>query len=538
MRPRQNKGRLGAFLIERGLIRALDLERALEIQRVAGGHLGTNLLELGVIQERDLLKAIGQLHDHATVSGEQLQRVPEELASIVPRELVRRHSIVPFEIHGNTVYIASQRPGDLHIENEVTLATSRLTRTFLGLEVRIQEALHRLHGHSFPLRFARLAAKLDGHHLGQESAAPSAAPKVSAPPRQDPQDDSSTWISSGGDFDPTLSDTVGRAISWADFEEIGSPNPSGSDTTEIPWQKRIAPTVGKPAKQGAPDDPSTATPAPSSSPSEAGETTSPGGGDGVASPAPETSDDDGKVRSFPTAKRPSRPRRPNRFLESLERGAQSAGPTRGDADVAPSELKDVSAESDTADRFTEVQKHLQRAGNLDEIGAALMNGLRPYFRRRLLLAKRGQRLVGWRADGPGVRPKDLSKVTFSIERASPFLAIQNGSRFWLGSYHHDAGHEAIHSVLGRRQAPDCMVMALRAGSHIVGFIYGDNEADTVTGQPLRKFLELAEAAGKSLERLVLERKRSRTRESLDKTVETKEIEKQQTPDPWAPREAS
>lgn len=529
MRPRQNKGRLGAFLIERGLIRALDLERALEIQRVAGGHLGTNLLELGVVQEADLLKAIGQLHDHATVSGEQLRRVPEELASIVPRELVRRHSIVPFEIHGNTVYIASQRPGDLHIENEVTLATSRLTRTFLGLEVRIQEALHRLHGHSFPLRFARLAAKLDGHQLGPEATGSTAAPSAAAPPRQDPQDDSSTWISSGDGFDPTLSDTVGRAISWADFEEIGAPKPTGSDTTEIPWQKKIAPVTRKPMSS-----------------SSSGEATKAAKASALRSSAPPTAEarEPGdsrageKVRAFPTSNRSPRPRRSNRFLESLERGAHASESPRADTEVAPSELQDVSAESEAADRFAEVQENLQLAGNLDEIGAALMNGLRPFFRRRLLLAKRGQRLVGWRADGPGVRPKDLSKVTFSIERASPFLAIQNGSRFWLGSYHHDAGHEAIHSVLGRRQSPDCMVMALRAGSHIVGFIYGDNEGETVTGQPLRKFLQLAEAAGKSLERLVLERKRSRTDQSADDTVETKEIEKQRTPDPWAPREAS
>ena len=521
MRPRQNKGRLGAFLIERGLIRSLDLERALEIQRVAGGHLGTNLLELGVLEEDDLLEAISELHDHATVSGEQLRRVPKELASIVPRELVRRHSIVPFELHGNTVYIASQRPGDLHIENEVTLATSRLTRTFLGLEVRIQEALHRLHGHSFPLRFARLAAKLDGHELTPvpSESARTATPRLDTPVRQDPEDDSSTWISSGSGFDPTLSDTVGRAISWADFEEIGNAADRGSDTTEIPWQKKIQPVRR------------TKTAEPRPLPAEPGE--KPPADDDATTPTPADAD---TVRSFPSTKRAVRPRRPNRFLESLERAKHSSEQTPPDTEVGPNELQDVSAES--ADPFSQVHEALLLAGNLDEIGAALMNGLRPFFRRRLLLAKRGQRLVGWRADGPGVRPKDLGKMSFSIERASPFLAIETGSRFWLGSYHHDAGHDAIHSVLGRRQAPDCMVMALRAGSHTVGFIYGDNEDATVTGQPLRKFLELAEAAGRSLERLVLARKRARKEDVDPSAAETKEIEKQPAPDPWAPREAS
>lgn len=568
MRPRQNKGRLGAFLIERGMIRARDLERALEIQRVAGGHLGTNLLELGVVAEKDLLRAIGELHDHATVSGETLRRVPKELAAMVPRELVRRHSIVPFEIHGNTVYIASQRPGDLHIENEVTLATSRLTRTFLGLEVRVQEALHRLHGHSFPLRFARLAARLDGHDLSP--AGPTSVPAPAAPGaktnRPDPQDDSSTWISSGEDADPTLSNTVGRSISWADFEEIVSSSEAGSETTEIPWQKKFIPTAGKkpePTGSAARIEASTeAAPQPPKASAEASgkpdaserpDAAALAQGSESADGTPELEATQGAVRPFPSSRRSLRPRRPNRFLDSLERGSQqSASEEKADPDsgsaadrdspaeassVSPSQLEDVSARSAGSNRFKEVHDALQLATNLDEIGAALMSGLRPFFRRRLLLAKRGQRLVGWRADGPGVRPKDLSDLSFSIERASPFLAIENGSRFWLGAYHHDPGHDAIHAVLGNRQAPDCMVMALRAGTHIVGFVYGDNESDTVTGQPLREFLELAESAGRSLERLVLERKRNRIRQSRKEELRTKEIEKQ-PPDPWAPREAS
>lgn len=50
--------RLGEMLIQRGLISAEDLDRALEIQKERGEKIGKILIDLGFIALRDVLAAL------------------------------------------------------------------------------------------------------------------------------------------------------------------------------------------------------------------------------------------------------------------------------------------------------------------------------------------------------------------------------------------------------------------------------------------------------------------------------------------------
>jgi hypothetical protein len=52
---------LGQILIERGLIAAEDLDRALELQRERKGEkIGKILVDMGYLAQRDLLSALSQ----------------------------------------------------------------------------------------------------------------------------------------------------------------------------------------------------------------------------------------------------------------------------------------------------------------------------------------------------------------------------------------------------------------------------------------------------------------------------------------------
>src|ERR1700749_906879 len=50
--------RLGAYLVERGLVREADVEAALGVQASMGGLLGLILVRLGALSENDLLSAL------------------------------------------------------------------------------------------------------------------------------------------------------------------------------------------------------------------------------------------------------------------------------------------------------------------------------------------------------------------------------------------------------------------------------------------------------------------------------------------------
>ncbi len=49
---------IGAQLIQQGAVRAIDVERALELQREVGGRLGSLLMRLGAVSEEQLLQAL------------------------------------------------------------------------------------------------------------------------------------------------------------------------------------------------------------------------------------------------------------------------------------------------------------------------------------------------------------------------------------------------------------------------------------------------------------------------------------------------
>ena len=51
---------VGATLLERGLIDAADLDRALELQRSTGRRVGDTLVEMGVLSSVDLAEALAE----------------------------------------------------------------------------------------------------------------------------------------------------------------------------------------------------------------------------------------------------------------------------------------------------------------------------------------------------------------------------------------------------------------------------------------------------------------------------------------------
>ncbi len=164
----------GDFLVSRGLLGAAEIDKALEMQRVAGGRLGTNLLELGVIGETTLLEALGECRRTSTVAGYRLRGLRPEILRLVPVKFARRHGVVPVERQGNTILLAAADPGDPLAEDEVGLMNGCLARTVIALEVHIEAALGRYYGRPITARIEGLAKRLES------ASSPRAAPPAPA----------------------------------------------------------------------------------------------------------------------------------------------------------------------------------------------------------------------------------------------------------------------------------------------------------------------------------------------------------------------
>src|SRR6185437_505650 len=102
--------RLGELLIERGLIAAEDLDRALELQKERGDKLGRILVDMGYLAQRDLLSALSAQLGLPIATLSTLPSAPE-LEGLSPRFL-RQSLLFPVSIEENTLTLAMADPLD------------------------------------------------------------------------------------------------------------------------------------------------------------------------------------------------------------------------------------------------------------------------------------------------------------------------------------------------------------------------------------------------------------------------------------------
>jgi type IV pilus assembly protein PilB len=101
--------RIGALLLEAGIISAEQLSEALAEQQRAGGRLCYNLIRLGHLKTDDL---VGFLRDQFGVAAVNLERyrIPEEVLRLVPADFARDHRVVPMHVLGSTLTVAVLDP--------------------------------------------------------------------------------------------------------------------------------------------------------------------------------------------------------------------------------------------------------------------------------------------------------------------------------------------------------------------------------------------------------------------------------------------
>ena len=131
------------FLIDRGLIAAEDLDRALELQRERRGEkLGKILVDMGYIAQRDLLRALSdQLGLAHRAAGARRPSAPE-LEGLSPRFL-RQSCIFPVAIEEGSLTLAMADPLDFETINAVHSFSRLEVNPQLASEQDILDAIDR-----------------------------------------------------------------------------------------------------------------------------------------------------------------------------------------------------------------------------------------------------------------------------------------------------------------------------------------------------------------------------------------------------------
>ena len=137
--------RLGEMLLERKLITAEDLEKALELQKERGEKLGKTLVDMGFIAMRDVLAALSEQLSIPLISIEGPPAASPETETLSPKFL-RQFRCLPVGREDHTVTLAMADPLDFETIAAVRNCTGLRVDTVLAPEQEIIDAIDRYYG--------------------------------------------------------------------------------------------------------------------------------------------------------------------------------------------------------------------------------------------------------------------------------------------------------------------------------------------------------------------------------------------------------
>lgn len=150
------KKKFGEILIEEGLLRQPDLERALDIQDSTGEMLGEILLDEGLINENDIARVIVKQYQFPFIRTAQCT-IAYDARNIFPPKFLHDNLIVPIDIFGDIVTLVIGRFSALDFIDEIKQNFGLTPFIYVGLISDIRETLETL----FPLSSAEFG-EFDG----------------------------------------------------------------------------------------------------------------------------------------------------------------------------------------------------------------------------------------------------------------------------------------------------------------------------------------------------------------------------------------
>jgi type II secretion system protein E len=141
----KNSKRLGEMLLEKGLISADDLDKALEELPRTDQRLGELLLKLKLISEEDLASTLSEQLDIPYIPLNDV-RVESAVIDRVPARLVNLYGAVPLSQHGRRMRVATADPLDVHSLDELRLHLKCELEPVFATAKDIREAIKKHYG--------------------------------------------------------------------------------------------------------------------------------------------------------------------------------------------------------------------------------------------------------------------------------------------------------------------------------------------------------------------------------------------------------
>ena len=141
-RPPPSQNRLGELLVREKLISPLQLQKAMETQRSAGGRLGHQLTKLGYLDENELTAFLSKQYGVPSINLQEFD-IDAEVLKIIPKEVVIRHQVIPINKAGNTLIVAMADPSNIYAIDDIKFITNFRIDIVVASEQQIAEAIEK-----------------------------------------------------------------------------------------------------------------------------------------------------------------------------------------------------------------------------------------------------------------------------------------------------------------------------------------------------------------------------------------------------------
>ncbi|HWY40461.1 MAG TPA: GspE/PulE family protein [Chthoniobacterales bacterium] len=145
MRSKSFGERIADVLIEEGLLLPNQLEEAIGIQKSEGGRLLKILTDRQFVTEQDMVFSIGRCLNTPPVNLARL-RVPEEVMSIVPREMAKANKLVPIARLDGKLFVAMADPTNVLAVDDLKRRVQLEIVPMIATERSVLDTLAGVHG--------------------------------------------------------------------------------------------------------------------------------------------------------------------------------------------------------------------------------------------------------------------------------------------------------------------------------------------------------------------------------------------------------
>jgi len=135
---------LGQILVERGIITAAQLNKALEAQKRGEGLLGEVIVELGFAKEEDIAYCLSLQFGYPYLPLENYE-VSSEVAKVVPKNVCTHYCLIPLDKIETTLTVAMANPLNVQAVEDLEDLTKCDVQIFVSTPTDIRKSIEKLY---------------------------------------------------------------------------------------------------------------------------------------------------------------------------------------------------------------------------------------------------------------------------------------------------------------------------------------------------------------------------------------------------------